>query len=699
MAILEKSKRLKKELTLFNVYTIATGATIASGFFLLPGIAYAQAGPAVVLSYLIAAIPLIPAVLSKAELSTAMPRAGGVYYFLDRSMGPLFGTIGGLGTWLALSLKAAFALVGISAYAHIFLGDMPLQPLAIALAILFGVINLFGAKKSGAFQVFLVMGLLPILAWFIATGLFSVKMVNFSGFFDKKFSGIFATSGLVYVSYVGLSKVASISEEVKNPEKTIPLGMFLALGTAILVYILGTFVMVGVVPPELISNDLTPAATTANIMVGGWGIILISIAAILAFFSVANTGILSASRYPLAMSRDHVLPRFFRVLTKSRNPQNSIFITVGLILLCLAVFDAIKIAKLASSFQLMLFALNCLAVIIMRESRIQSYDPGFRSPLYPWMQIFGIIAPIWLIIEMGWIPITFTIGLVLVGAGWYFYYAKKRIVRSGAIYHIFARLGEQRFAGLDRELRGILIEKGVREQDPYDVVIASASVIDIPNEAIFEEVVQQAVQRFENKFPAKSKVLADGFMQGTRVGATPVSHGVALPHLRLAEIDHPEMVIIRTKKAVPVEIGEQFLGEDAPAPVHAFFFLVSPEENPGQHLRILAQLAGHVDDDRFMPNWLTAQNEQEMKEILLRDDRFLSLTLDTQNKTAPIIGKAVHDLSLPEGSLIAIIHRAGNIIIPHGHTVLQEGDRLTIIGYPEGIEKLYQQFYEDYGNK
>ena len=99
---------LKKELTLLNVYAIATGTTLSAGFFLLPGIAFNEAGPAVVLSYLIAAIPLIPAMFSMAELATAMPRAGGAYYFLDRSMGPFVGTIGGMGTWLALVLKTAF---------------------------------------------------------------------------------------------------------------------------------------------------------------------------------------------------------------------------------------------------------------------------------------------------------------------------------------------------------------------------------------------------------------------------------------------------------------------------------------------------------------------------------------------------------------------------------------------------------------
>ncbi|MDP6125791.1 MAG: amino acid permease, partial [Candidatus Latescibacteria bacterium] len=116
MVDLRRSKPLKKELGLLDVYAIATGATLSAGFFLLPGLAAAQAGPAIVLSYMIAAIPLVPAMFSIIELATAMPRAGGVYYFLDRTLGPLVGTIGGIGTWLALVLKVAFALVGMGAY-------------------------------------------------------------------------------------------------------------------------------------------------------------------------------------------------------------------------------------------------------------------------------------------------------------------------------------------------------------------------------------------------------------------------------------------------------------------------------------------------------------------------------------------------------------------------------------------------------
>ena len=148
---MKKHERLKKELKLFDVYAISTGAMFSSGFFLLPGLAAAQTGPSVILAYFVAGILILPAMFSVAELSTAMPRAGGAYYFIDRSLGPLFGTVGGIGSWLALIFKSAFALIGMGAYIAIFI-DLPITPVAVALTIVFGITNIVGAKESSWLQ-------------------------------------------------------------------------------------------------------------------------------------------------------------------------------------------------------------------------------------------------------------------------------------------------------------------------------------------------------------------------------------------------------------------------------------------------------------------------------------------------------------------------------------------------------------------
>ncbi|HIN09642.1 MAG TPA: amino acid permease, partial [Phycisphaerales bacterium] len=232
MAILPKTK---KDLGLFGVYALATGVTLSSGFFLLPSMATQQAGPAVILAYLIAGLLMIPPMLSKIELGTAMPRSGGQYFFLDRCLGPMVGTIGGLGTWLALILKTAFALIGMSAYIKIFLpadvGDSALMFIALGLVLFFGGLNILGAKKTTFFQIVLVIALISLLGWFITKGSFVVKPVNFDGFLDSGHNNIFAAAGLVFISYVGVTSVISVAGEIKNPERNLPLGLFLAIGT------------------------------------------------------------------------------------------------------------------------------------------------------------------------------------------------------------------------------------------------------------------------------------------------------------------------------------------------------------------------------------------------------------------------------------------------------------------------------------
>ena len=690
-------KLLKKELGLFDVYVIATGTTLSSGFFLLPGLAAVGAGPGMPLSYLLAGLLLVPGLVSMMELATAMPRSGGVYYFLDRSMGPLLGTVGGFGTWIAVSLKAAFALVGIGAYFRLFLPDFNIVLIAVAFALLFGFVNVMGAKKSTRFQGFMVVGLLTILAWFTGAGLMHVEPGDFAGMFSQAPASIVSTAGIVIVSYMGLTQVASVAEEVRNPERNLPIGMFLAFGTAILVYSVGTAVMVGVVSADVLAQDggdLTPVATVANVLVGRWGVILVTVAAVLGFSSVANAGILSASRYPLAMSRDNVLPRFFSKIQARGTPVHAIYITVALILAFVLLFDPLKIAKLAGAFLLLMFGLSCMAVIVMRESRIESYDPGFRSPFYPWLHLLGVLAPVWVVMEMGLLPSLFTGGLIAFGAIWYTYYARDRVDREGAIYHVFERLGRQRDVGLNRELRQIMKEKGLRVADPFEQVVASATIIDTPGGTSFRNIIWEASAHLAETCDTSAKELGEGFLKGTVVGMTPVSYGVALPHLRLNTIEASRMVLVRCVEGITMDVDPDSAGpaEERAEPVRAVFFLVSPEQNPGQHLRILAQIAGRVDREDFMEAWLSAPNHQELKEAVLRDERVLALTLEPGAPGASLIGLALKELDMPEGTLIALVSRESEIIIPRGATVLAEGDRLTVIGEPAGLKILGQRF-------
>jgi len=685
------SGRLRKELGLFDVWAVALGTTLGAGFFLLPGLAVEEAGPAVVLAYAVASLPLVPALFAVVELATAMPRAGGTYYFLDRALGPAVGTIGGLGTWLALVLKTSFALVGMGAYLALFLPELPVRIVAVAVALALGGLNAAGARRTGRLQVGFVLCVVVILLGFVGAGLLRVDPAHFAGAGQVGARTVLSTAGLVYVSYIGVTKIASLAEEVRDPERNLPRGLFLAMGTAVAAYVLGTTVMVGVLGTDAMSGNLTAAGTAGGALFGWAGEAIVSAAALLASISVANAGILAASRYPLAMSRDHVLPAWLSQLSGRGTPLRGVLVSVGSATAVVLALDPMHIAELAGAFQLLMFSLLSLAVIVMRESRIASYDPGFRSPLYPWMQLAGIGAPLYLIAEMGAAPMLFSLALVAGGGLWYRLYAHGDVMRSGAIFHVFERLGRRRFTELDTELRGILKEKGLREADPFDEIVQRSSVIDVEGCRSFEEIVGRAAADLAHRIGQAPEDLARGFLEGTRIGATPVEHGVAIPHLRQRGIQAPELVLVRAREGVEIELPVS--EEDAASRVtsYALFFLVSPEGDASQHLRLLAHLAAQVEEPGFMSMWTGLSNPENLREILLQSECLLSVHLEPGTPSGSWIDLQVHELRLPRNCLIALVLRDGRALVPRGGTLLLAGDRLTVIGDAPGIRSLRRQ--------
>ncbi|MDX1420672.1 MAG: amino acid permease [Rubricoccaceae bacterium] len=701
----DEPKRLKKELTLFDVYAISTGAMFSSGFFLLPGLATAQAGPATVLAYFLAGVLILPAMLSIAELSTAMPKSGGTYYFLDRSLGPLAGTVGGIGTWLALVLKSAFALVGMGAYLVLFMDEVPIKALAVGLTVAFTVLNVFGAKETTGLQRILVATLVGVLAFFVVQGLVAVGTLpggelerQLTPFAPFGWGALVGTIGFVFVSYAGLTKVTSVAEEVQNPDRNIPLGMLLSLLTATFIYVVGVFIMVAVLDPSELRSDLTPVATAAEAfftwLPGDLGLLLIVIAAIAAFASTGNAGILSASRYPYAMARDHLVSDRLGTVGRFGTPVPAVLLTSGLMIAVIMLLDVEGIAKLASAFQLLIFGLLNVALIVMRESRIPGYVPGYRSPLYPWVQIVGTITPLVLVAQLGALTIGLTLLLILGGVVWYVVYVRdnERVERAGAIYHLFARLGQNQYAGLDGELRTILKEKGMTDEAPFEHLVTQAAVIDLDDPTDFEDVVRRASAVLARRLPLTEDALARGFREGSRYGATPVSHGAALPHQRLAEISESHLVMVRCRTGLSIRFEDAETFHDAEEPVYAIFFLISPEDPPGRHLRTLANIASRIDDEKFLDAWRSARTEQELKETLIAHDRYLSLSLRQGDATEALIGKALKDVRFPTGTLVALIRRGGQIEVPSGATELRAGDRLTIIGDTDGIEELIETY-------
>jgi len=254
---------MKKTLGFVSIFCISAGAMISSGLFVLPGLAFGKVGPAVFISYFLAGIAALTTVLSLSELITAMPKAVGDYYYVSRSFGQLFGTVSGLLSWLALSLKSAFAIIGIAELAYLtFGGDLVIY--ATILAVFFTLLNLLGVKEAVRFQIVLVLFLIMILISFLAVSLSSVRAIQFEPFLPKGLNSLFPTAGFVFVSFGGVLTTASIAGEIKNPAKNIPLGLITSTVIVTLLYTSVIFVVVGIVPMEELPQSLAPIALAGD---------------------------------------------------------------------------------------------------------------------------------------------------------------------------------------------------------------------------------------------------------------------------------------------------------------------------------------------------------------------------------------------------------------------------------------------------
>ena len=695
--------KLKKELGLFDVFAISTGAMFSSGFFLLPGIASHYTGASVFLAYILAGVLILPSMFSIAEISTALPRSGGAYFFLDRSLGPLMGTIGGLGTYFALMLKTAFAIIGIGAYAALF-WEVPTKIVAIVATLLFMILNLVGAKKTSAFQKVFVTFLLVILITFIVDGIYSICCggtitkqgldAQLTPFLSGGLSGLFTSAGFVFVSYLGLTQIVSVAEEIKNPERNIPLGMILSLVVTGLIYGLGVFIMVAIIEPEAFANELAPAAVAASQMFK-WlpenaGVLLMSIAALAAFASTGNAGLLSASRYPFAMGRDKLLPAVMARIGGKGTPVMAIFFTTAFIILFILVLSEEGIVKLASTFQLLIFIFINFSVIVFRKSKIASYDPGYLSPLYPYMQVIGIVISFILIIYLGWMPILFTAGIVLLGVLWYHFHARDKVKREGAIFHWFALLGKYQYDELENELMTILKEKGLRQGDPFDETVIKSKISMFKTPADLDRVLNKVSDYLSVELGKRKEAIKQRFLHALNDDAVISLPGVLIFHATYDDVLHPSMQIIVSKQELDGEIP--FKSRAVKAPIHICCFLINSDEKPKQQLRMLTRLIDILERPDVVDALLAMDSHREIKEYLLQNENFVSVKLLEGTTQSAMIGRQLMEVSLPKDVLVALIERNNKTFTPNGSTVLQENDILTILGDSKSISKLFKGY-------
>ena len=434
---------LERDLGLYSAVTLSMGAMIGGGIFVLPAVGYKKAGPAVIAAYLLAGLIVLPNALSKAEMATAMPEDGGTYLYITRAMGPLFGTVAGIGVWFSLVFKSAFALVGLGAYLLLLI-EIPaglIKVVALALGAVVILLNIVGTEKSAQAQGILVTSVVFVLGAYVVGGFGSSASAQYTPFVTHGATGIVTATAFVFVSYAGIGEVASVAEEISEPGRNIPRAMLISIGAMMLIYTAVVGVIVGVVPAETLvgggpsgGTSLTPMADGAERLFGGVGLAVVSVTAVLALTSMANAGVLGTSRFLLAMSRDSLLPDVVgQINRRFLTPVNAVLVTGAVLLALIAFVPVVNLAKLASAFLILVFSLENLSVIVFRESDVAAYNPEFRSPGYPVIQILGVVGGLVLITQMGLISIVGAVGISAGSALWYLLYARSRTEKTGVL--------------------------------------------------------------------------------------------------------------------------------------------------------------------------------------------------------------------------------------------------------------------------
>ncbi|EEG78112.1 APC family permease [Dethiobacter alkaliphilus] len=427
-----QASKFDRNLSLPGALTIGLGTMIGAGIFVLSGPAAGQAGPAVTLSYVIAGLICLPVAMTVAELATAMPQAGGSYHLVTNTIGPFAGTIVGIANWLGLIFAGGFYLIGFAQYLTEYVNIAPWIVIA-AVGGLFTLLNVLGAHYTGKLQLAIVSLLLLILSYYIASSWQQMDTALHTPYMPKGFRDVFATVGLIIVSFTGFEKISTTAGEIKKPARNLPIAIIGSVVIATVLYVLILHVSTGVVPYDEFATFNAPLLDTAREFMGNTvGVMAIWAAALLAMASSSNAAITTASRINFAMSRDRVLPGWFDYIhNKFDTPMRSVLLT-GLISVGLALIGNIEqLAKISSVMFMASYALISWGLIRIRRKKPAWYKPGFKVPLVPVLPFVSGLTALSVILVMGSVPQIAGIGFASLGVGWYYLWVRKHYRQGG----------------------------------------------------------------------------------------------------------------------------------------------------------------------------------------------------------------------------------------------------------------------------
>ena len=448
-----------RDLGLFDATMIGVGAMIGAGIFVLTGIAAGESGPASILAFALNGGVTLLTAFAYAELAAAIPEAGGGYAFVRRAFPGVVGFTAGWLLWFAYTVACSLYALGFAGYfwefflkyspglAELTFGIISEHGAVLGITLLVGVmfvrLNARGAEVTGQAENVLTVSKLLVLAVFIAYGLRAVyaapdrAMESFSPFFPQGFGGVVVAMGLTFIAFEGYDLIATVAEEIKEPEKNIPKATFISLAITVVMYLLILFVSLAAAPgPDgqpswqfLGEYGETAIVRAAEGFMPAFGVAVIVFGGLLSTMSALNATVMASSRVAFSMGRDRLLPEAMaRVHPERRTPHVAIMVT-GVILLAMAMTLPIEaVGSAASLIFLLTFAMVNLSVIVLRR-KAPDIPRRYRVPLYPVVPILGIVLNLALAVyQFTFQPLAWyvTIGWIALGLILFYAYSKER---------------------------------------------------------------------------------------------------------------------------------------------------------------------------------------------------------------------------------------------------------------------------------
>ncbi len=442
-----------RDLGLFDATMIGVGAMIGAGIFVLTGIASGEAGPASILAFALNGAVTLLTAFAYAELASAVPRAGGGYSFVRMAFPGATGFIAGWLLWFAYTVACSLYALGFAGYfweffhkyfPHIsesFMGFIGTGNSSILVTLIIGILfiwlNVRGAEVTGKTENILTLSKIAVLGIFIFFGILQITeepvraAESFNPFFPQGFGGVLIAMGLTFIAFEGYDLIATVAEEIKNPEKNIPRATFISLGLTVFMYLLILFVSLGAINPQgmpawefLGKYQETAIVRAAENFMPAFGVAVIVFGGILSTMSALNATVMAASRVAFSMGRDKWLPgKMSFIHPKRRTPQTAIVAT-GIILLATAAFVPLEaVGSAASLIFLITFAMVNLSVIVLRRKHPE-IPRRYKVPFYPVVPVLGFLLNIFLAVyQFNFQPIAWYITIAWIAVGLLLYFA------------------------------------------------------------------------------------------------------------------------------------------------------------------------------------------------------------------------------------------------------------------------------------